>query len=61
MSADQYSRCPKCDVGDLDDEDTLTFREYFEIGIWEGKFLVSYQGSCDVCDYEFTYNKEVVV
>ena len=39
-------------------EDTL--REDYEQGIYEGKYYVSYHGSCTACDFSFEYKHEEV-
>jgi hypothetical protein len=35
-----------------------TFREDYQIGIYDGYFHVSYCGLCIKCNFEFRFNKE---
>jgi hypothetical protein len=36
-------------------------REDWEIGIWDGKFLVNFSSRCEDCKFEFNYKHEEVV
>lgn len=61
MSADSYSMCPRCKAADpfinADDEDNWTLREYHEFYLaLDGTFTADYQGKCDECDFEFSFN-----
>ncbi len=54
MGADNWTDCPKCGtVGEL--------REDYEIGIYKGKFSVSYGAICEACNFEFPYKHEQAI
>jgi hypothetical protein len=38
-----------------DDAFCSSLREDYEIGIYSGKFEVSYSGQCQTCGFDFTY------
>ncbi len=55
MSADNWAKCPNCsskakdhncDCGCNPSEATYTLREDYEIGIYNGRFNVSYSAEC---------------
>jgi hypothetical protein len=55
MSADNWTKCPKCGHD---------FREDYEIGILDGEFEVIYRGSCGTyrepgCGFKFEFNHKV--
>ena len=56
MSADNWTKCPKCPNLGL-----LSFREDYEIGIWNGTFNISYSGKCVDCGFEhrFTHSENL--
>ena len=65
MSANNYSVCPKCGGTDGEclscghhHEAERTLREDWEIGIWKGKFHISYGATCSKCGFEFGYVRE---
>jgi hypothetical protein len=45
---------------ELFDEDSINFREDYEIGVFDTDthlLSIVYQGTCQVCDFEFKLNK----
>ena len=59
MSADNITQCPKCGDHDYYNDDRFTLREYYEVGIHKGKFMVDYGSSCDECGYEYEYKVDI--
>ena len=55
MSANNWTNCPSCERAD-------TFREDYEIGVWEGDFEISYSGVCLECGFilTFKYKKDAI-
>jgi hypothetical protein len=43
MSADNWTKCPRCG---RDGEDDGGLREDYEVGIWNGQFHADYSGIC---------------
>lgn len=41
MSADNWTVCPKCNAD--------TWREDYEVGVYEGEFAIRYSGKCRQC------------
>lgn len=57
MSADNWTKCPKCGEAPAENEYHPTpLREDYEIGIYDGEFFISYGGRCMVCGFEKKFN-----
>ena len=65
-----YGKVPRNQYLDMIEESKLpfstkkTFGAYFDVDLWnDGLFEISYEGSCDVCDFTvaFDYNKMMEV
>ena len=66
MSADNYGYCPRCkqnnDIALETSDSKNTLRECWDIGMDEdGEFYVYYHGKCQMCDFEFKFEKEIQV
>lgn len=49
MSADNWTECYKCGG---------SFREDYEVGIWEGALHIDYGGHCQECGEHVTFKHE---
>lgn len=60
VSADEWSVISKR-ITERPDVDTETFREDWEIGMYEGIFEVSYSGRCEKCGlaHQFKHKSEI--
>jgi hypothetical protein len=38
-----------------------TFREDYEIGVYENEFTVDYNGSCSKCNFEYSYSHREII
>jgi hypothetical protein len=45
-------------IKDEEPEEMNSLREDYELGIWEGKFQVSYSGNCRLCGFNFGFKHE---
>jgi len=59
VPADEYLELVEQSKQPLELEHTLA--EYWELGIWKGKFEVSYRASCGTCGFshKFEHNEKV--
>jgi hypothetical protein len=55
IPAEEYLKKAK-ELSTESNEETL--REDYEIGIWDGKFRISYDAYCEACGYEYTFECE---
>ncbi len=52
MSANNWTNCPRCPGP----EDSLTWREDYEIGVDGGVFLIDYRGHCTACKHGIVFD-----
>lgn len=60
MSADNIAYCPKCveEAKVIGETAETTLREYYDVGILDGKFIVEYACKCNACGFKYEFNLE---
>lgn len=63
MPLEEWLNLRDMTLRDIDEKVDQTFREDWEIGVFNGEFFVQYKGFCGTCDlrYEFTYDQPIKV
>jgi len=56
VSADEWDKL-RATITEKHGADTETFREDYEVGIWGGKFNVTYRGHCSVCGLKHEFDR----
>jgi hypothetical protein len=59
VSADNWTACPQCKRNQQQEQDLserdYTFREDYEIGLFNDELFISYTGECQDCGFRVTF------
>jgi hypothetical protein len=63
VSEEMYNRLKNKTVNEIRYSTTsdYTFREDYEIGVYENEFTVDYNGSCSKCNFEYSYSHREII